>query len=415
MSDATLFEQAKDEANRVDPYPLFARLRETPVSRQSDGTYVVATHAAITRLLHDPRVSSETLPPADRPKTGNPISDWIVKPIRDRITDTHRPFIFRDPPDHDTLRRAVMHEFTQARVQALRDRSHGLVDEILDKHAGSRSFDIVDDLAYPLPVTIICELLGIPTEDEPQFHGWATQLATALEPDTMADKEARSENSRTFETISDYMTGLIKEKRRHPKDDMLSGLAVAGVQGVPQMGDYDLIATSILMLVAGHETTVNLITNAMLALLRNPDELVRLRDDPARAPRLIEEVQRYDPPVQFRTRRALTDIAIGGVTIPEGADIVLLLASGNRDPAVFTEPDRFDPDRSGVRHLGFGGGLHYCVGAPLARFEAEAALTALARRLRNPRLPADPPPYRPGSALRGPKHLRLAIDGIAPS
>ena len=415
MSDATLFERVKDEASRADPYPLFARLRETPVSRQSDGTYVASTHAAITQLLHDPRVSSETLPPADRPKTGNPFSDWIVKPIRDRITDAHRPFIFRDPPDHDTLRRAVMHEFTQARVQALRERSHVLVDEILDTHAASREFDVVDDLAYPLPVTIICELLGIPTEDEPQFHGWATQLATALEPDTLSDTQARSENSRTFETISDYMTGLIKEKRRHPKDDMLSGLAVDGVPGVARMGDYDLIATSILMLVAGHETTVNLIANATLALMRNPEELASLRRDPGRAPRLIEEVQRYDPPVQFRTRRALADIAIAGTTIPEGADIILLLASGNRDPAVFTDPDRFDPDRGGIRHLGFGGGLHYCVGAPLARFEAEAALTALAQRLDHPRLADDPPPYRPGSALRGPKHLRLAIDGIRPS
>ena len=415
MSDATLFEQVKDEANRADPYPLFARLRETPVALQSDGTYVASTHAAITSLLHDPRVSSETLPPADRPKTGNPLSDWIVKPIRDRITDAHRPFIFRDPPDHDALRKAVMHEFTNARVQALRARSHTLVDEILTKHAGSTEFDVVDDLAYPLPVTIICEMLGVPTEDEPRFHGWATQLATALEPDTLADTEARAENSRTFETISDYMTGLIKEKRRTPKDDMLSGLAGGGVPGVPRMGDYDLIATSILMLVAGHETTVNLIANATLALMRNPEELASLRRDPGRAPRLIEEVQRYDPPVQFRTRRALADIAIAGTTIPEGADIILLLASGNRDPAVFTDPDRFDPDRGGIRHLGFGGGLHYCVGAPLARFEAEAALTALAQRLDHPRLADDPPPYRPGSALRGPKHLRLAIDGIRPS
>jgi cytochrome P450 len=415
MSDATLFEQVKDEANRADPYPLFARLRETPVARQSDGTYVASTHAAITSLLHDPRISSETLPPADRPKTGNPVSDWIVKPIRDRITDAHRPFIFRDPPDHDSLRKAVMHEFTNARVQALRRRSHTLVDEILTRHAGSDSFDIVDDLAYPLPVTIICEMLGVPREDEPKFHGWATQLATALEPDTMADEAARAENSRTFETISDYMTGLIKEKRRSPQDDMLSGLALGGGSDAPKMGDYDLIATAILMLVAGHETTVNLITNAMLALLRHADEFARLRDDPARAPRLIEEVQRYDPPVQFRTRRALADIAIAGTTIPEGADVILLLASGNRDPAVFTDPDRFDPDRGGVRHLGFGGGLHYCVGAPLARFEAEVALTALARRLDNPRLTADPPPYRPGSALRGPKHLRLSVDGIRPA
>lgn len=209
------------------------------------------------------------------------------------------------------------------------------------------------------------------------------------------------------------MSGLIAEKRKHPKDDMLSGLTAGGGPGFPAMGTYDLIATAILMLVAGHETTVNLIANGVLTLLRNPTEWRRLREDPTRAPRLIEELLRYDPPVQFRTRTTLAEIAIAGVTIPPGAPLVLLLAAGNRDPAAFPDPDRFDPDRSGTRHLGFGGSLHYCVGAPLARFEAEAALTALVRRLENPRLVADPPPYRAGSALRGPEHLRLAIDGVA--
>ncbi len=412
MSDPTLFAQVKDAANRADPYPLYARLRENPVSLQEDGTWVASTHAAIGSLLHDPRVSSETLPPADRPRTGNPFSDWVVKPIRDRITDAHRPFIFRDPPDHDTLRAAVMHQFTQARVHEMHRRADTLVAELLTKKRGDHEIDIVCDLAYPLPVTIICEMLGVPAEDEPRFHEWATQLATALEPDTLTDTEKRSENSRTFETISDYMGGLIAEKRKHPKDDMLSGLAAGGGPGFPAMGTYDLIATAILMLVAGHETTVNLIANGVLTLLRNPDEWRRLRDEPARAPRLIEELLRYDPPVQFRTRATLAEIAIAGVTIPPGAPLVLLLAAGNRDPAVFPEPDRFDPDRTGSRHLGFGGSLHYCVGAPLARFEAEAALTAMVRRLQKPRLIDNPPPYRAGSALRGPKHLRLAIDGI---
>jgi cytochrome P450 len=180
------------------------------------------------------------------------------------------------------------------------------------------------------------------------------------------------------------------------------------------MSDFDLIATAILMLVAGHETTVNLITNGMLTLLRHPEELRRLREDPTRAPRVVEELLRYEPPVQFRTRKTLCPITQNGVAIPEGAPLVLLLASGNRDPEVYAEPDRFDPDRTDNRHLGFGGSLHYCVGAPLARFEVEAALVALAQRLKNPRLASDPPPYRPGSALRGPKHLRLVIDGIAP-
>lgn len=413
MADGTLFAQVKDPKNRADPYALFARLRETPVACQDDGLYVASTHAAIASLLRDPRISSETLPPADRPKTGNPLTDLIVKPIRDRITDAHRPFIFRDPPDHDTLRANVMHQFSIERVRWMRERSHRLVAELLDKKRDAPEIDLVDDLSYPLPVTVICELFGVPREDEPKFHGWAEQLATALEPDSLEDRETRDRNSNTFDEISTYMRDLIKEKRRHPRDDMLSGLANEAAPEAARMSDYDLIATSILMLVAGHETTVNLITNGMLTLLRHPDELRRLREDSSRAPRLIEELLRYEPPVQFRLRRALSEITVAGTTIPEGADIVLLLASGNRDPAAYRDPERFDPDRTDNRHLGFGGSLHYCVGAPLARFEAEAALVALVRRLKNPRLIEDPPPYRPGAALRGPKHLRIAIDGIA--
>ncbi|KAA0125121.1 cytochrome P450 [Methylobacterium sp. P1-11] len=417
MPDATLLDQVKDFANRPNPYPVYAKLREHPVSRQEDGTeagtWVAATHGTIASLLQDPRVSSDTLPPADRPRTGNPLTDLIVKPLKDWMMDRHRVFIFRDPPDHDALRSAVMHQFSRERVQAMRARSDRLVADLLNEKCGAREIDAVDDLAYPLPVTVICELFGVPREDEPQFHGWATQLATALEPDSLSDPEIRAKNSRTFDAIGGYMADLIKEKRRHPQDDMLSGLANHATPAGVKMGDYDLIATSILMLVAGHETTVNLITNGLLTLLRHPEELERLRQDPLRAPRLIEELLRYEPPVQFRTRRTLAAIDIAGVTIPEGADLLLLLAAGNRDATVFPDPDRFDPDRTGIRHLGFGGGLHYCVGAPLARFEAEAALTALARRLKAPRLIADPPPYRPGAALRGPEHLRVAIDGIA--
>lgn len=415
MKTGQLFEAVKDEANRADPYPLYARLRETPVSRQDDGIYVVSTHTAITSLLHDPRISSETLPPSERPRTGNPFSDWIVNPVKDHLTNTHRPFIFRDPPDHDRLRMAVMGQFTHQRVHAMRGRSHDLVADLLDKQSDATSFDLVCDLAYPLPVTVICEMLGVPPEDEPQFHGWATQLASALEPDNLGNEEARAKNITTFDEISTYMRGLIKEKRRHPQDDMLSGLSAgSGPGGEPGMGEVDLIASAILLLVAGHETTVNLIANSTLALVRHPDILARLAGEPDLAPRLIEEMLRYDPPVHFRTRRALSAIDIAGTTIPEGADIVLLLASGNRDPAVFRDPDRFDPDRPDIRHFGFGGGLHYCAGAPLARFEAEAALVALAQRLVHPRLIDDPPPYRSGAALRGPMHLRLAIDGVAP-
>jgi cytochrome P450 len=413
MSEDALFAEVLDPANRADPYPIYARLRRIPVSRQRDGAYVVSTHAAIRSLLFDPRLSSEDLPPSRRPRTGNPLTDWILNPIKNRVANAHRPLIFRDPPAHDTLRGFVMDEFTIARVNGLHGRVGALVDTLIERCRGRDTVCLVDDLSYPLPVAVICELLGVPEADEPRFHAWATQLATALEPDARRDDEARRVTVTTFDAIAAYMRRLIREKRRHPADDMLSGLARPSRAGAPAMGDVDLIATAVLLLVAGHETTVNLITNGMLTLLRHPHELDRLKADPERAPRLIEEVLRYEPPVHFRTRKALGAIDIAGTTIPKGAPVILLFASGNRDPERFADPDRFDPDRADNQHFGFGGGLHYCVGAPLARIEAEIALVTLCRRLVRPTLLDDPPPYRAGASLRGPSNLGIRIAGIA--
>lgn len=412
MPDDTLFAEVLDPKNRADPYPIYAQLRRNPVSRQKDGAYVVSTHAAIRSLLFDPRLSSQDLPPSKRPRTGNPLKDWILNPIRNRVANAHRPLIFRDPPDHDTLRGFVMREFTITRVNGLHERVTSLVDTLIERCRGRDEICLVEDLSYPLPVTVICELLGVPEKDEPQFHDWATQLSTALEPDARRDEEARRLTATTFDAIAAYMRKLIREKRRHPADDMLSGLARSSGPGQPAMGDVDLIATAVLLLVAGHETTVNLITNGMLTLLRHPHELAKLKADPERAPRLIEELLRYEPPVHFRTRKALGDIDIAGTTIPKGAAIILLFAAGNRDPERFIDPNRFDPDREDNQHFGFGGGLHYCVGAPLARIEAEIALVRLCQRLGEPQLLDDPPPYRSGASLRGPESLGIRISGI---
>ncbi|MET3485759.1 cytochrome P450 [Methylobacterium sp. 1973] len=413
MSDETLFAQVLAPKNRADPYPLYARMRETPVSRQADGSYLVSTQAALRSLIFDPRLSSEDLPPSRRPATGNLPKDWILNPIRNRVVNAHRPLIFRDPPDHDTLRGIVMKEFTIARVRDSHAKVATLVDALIDKCRGRDTVCLVDDLSCPLPVAVICELLGVPEADERQFHAWATRRATALEPDARHDEAGRREIAATFDAISDYMRRLIREKRRHPADDMLRGLAARGGRGRPAMGDIDLMSTAILLLVAGHETTVNFITNGMLTLLRHPDELEKLKADPERAPRVIEEILRHEPPVHFRTRKALDDIDVEGTTIPAGSSVVLMLAAGNRDPARFTQPDRFDPDRNDNQHFGFGGGLHHCVGAPLARVEAEIALVTLCQRLVAPRLLDDPPPYRAGASLRGPKNLGIAIAGIA--
>jgi cytochrome P450 len=412
MSQDTLFAHILAEDNRPNPYPLYAIMRKTPIARQADGTYVVSSYDAIYRLLYDPRLSSEDLPPPSVHWTGNPIKNLIVDPIKAQIRARHRPLIFRDPPDHDVLRRRVMREFAPERVRAMRGTTQKVAHDLIDECRGHDQIDLVDDFSYPLPVTVICELLGVPREDEPRFHGWATQLATALEPDQRTDEKNRRKSQSAFDEISAYMQTLIGRKRADPREDMLSGLATYQDPEDGRMNDYDLISTAVLLLVAGHETTVNLITNGMLTLLRHPSHLERLRAAPAIAPRLVEELLRYDPPVHYRTRLALADIEIGGVRIPKDSPVVLLLAAGSRDPDRFPDPDHFDPDRESNAHFGFGGSLHYCVGAPLARIEGEVALVALARRLLNPRLVESVPRYRPGASLRGPSHLPIAIDGI---
>jgi cytochrome P450 len=413
IPDTTLFAQVLDRANRADPFPLYARLRETPVVREDDGTYIVSTYAAIRSLLHDQRLSSDDLPKSKHARTGNPLTDFIINPVKDWIMDTHRSLIFRDPPDHTILRRLVMTQFTPERVRAMGGRVDAIVEDLIGRMRGREEIDVVGDFAYPLPVTVICDLLGIPQSDGPKFQGWSRTLAESLDPDRRAREEDRLKRVADYHALANYLSALVKEKRKRPAGDLLSGLATSKDKKLGRMGKYDLIATAVLLLVAGHETTVNLIANGMLTLLRHPEWLERLRQDPALAPRIVEELLRFEPPVHFRTRKTLAAIDIAGTTIPKGAPLVLLFAAGNRDPKRFAHPDRFDPDRAGNPHFGFGGGPHYCIGAPLARLEAETALVALAKRLVDPRLLEDPPPYRPGASLRGPEQLMLGIGGVA--
>lgn len=406
MAQGTLFAQVLDPANRANPYPLYARLRETPVALQEDGTYVVSTYREMVALVHDPRISSDERKSIHR-AGALAVSGKLASPGRESAP----PFIFLDPPDHDRLRRLVMHQFTPERVEGMRDQVVQLVNSLLDAKRDRGQLDIVDDLAYPLPVTVICHLLGVPREDEPRFHAWTTVLARSLDPAPGMSEAEVQQAAQAVLQMAVYMNGLIAARRAQPGDDLLSGL-VAGNDPDGQMTGLELLTTMMLLLVAGHETTVNLITNGMLTLLRHPNVLDRLRRDPDFVINTVEEVLRYEPPVQFRTRTTLTDVEVAGVTIPKGATLVLLLASGSRDPARFPEPERFDPDRADNEHLGFGGGIHYCIGAPLARVETQVALSTLARRLVNPRLVADPPPYRENASLRGPEHLLVAFDRL---
>jgi cytochrome P450 len=412
MTNRSPFAQALELANRANPYPLYTLLHDTPVRREEDGSYVVSTYAEIKSLLHDPRVSSDDRPKPKHARTGNLLRDYILNPFRDWIIDRHKSLVFRNPPEHTRLRFLVMSQFTAERIQGMSGRIDAIIADLIGSMRGHSEIDLVRDFAYPLPVNVICELLGVPAADHERFRVWSSSLVGALETEWLASQEERLKTMADYEALVSYLSGLIRAKQRRPDGGILSDLAAFKDEKHGKMGRYDLLATSALLLVAGHETTVNLIANGMLALLRYPEWLERLRHDKTLAPRLVDEILRFDPPVHFRTRKTLAAIEIAGVTIPKGARLVLLFAAANRDPNRFALPGRFDPERGENQHFGFGAGPHYCIGAPLARLEAEAALFALASRLADPRLLEDPPPYRRGASLRGPERLMLQIDGI---
>jgi cytochrome P450 len=415
LAEQTVIQQIYDYSNRPNPYPLYAELRKTPVAQQADGSYVVSTYWEIVELLHDPRVSSDA---TKRPTPGQPP---ITTPAEAAASEAG--FILTDPPLHDRLRRLAMRYFgppnSPDRVDGMAPGLENLASTLVDKLDGSRQFDLVDQFAYPLPVTVICRLLGVPPEDETQFHGWADAIVDSLdlefEPDPAEIQRRGAAGMQAGLALGQYMTALIESYRRQPADTFLSGLVNdSGPEG--QMTPGQVLTTANLLLLAGHETTVNLIANGMLTLLRHPDILERLRHEPDLIVGTVEELLRYEPSVHLLPNRsALTDIDLAGTTIPKGSALTLAIAAGNRDPNRFADPERFDPDRSDNQHLGFGSGIHSCFGAPLARLEAQFALAGLIRRLDNPRLVADPPPYRHSPILRGPRHLPIEVDGIRPS
>jgi len=406
--DTTILRQIYDAANRANPYPLWAQLRQTPVGWQEDGpdeagTYVVSTYREIEALLHDPRISSDLRNCA---QTGG----------RPRTSTDPYTFIRLDPPEHDRLRGLAMRHFgppeRPAYLEQLRPEMVRIVSTLLDQMQGQRQIDFVESFAYPLPVTVICRILGVPREDEPQFHVWAEAIVANA---AGSSEEQRRQLDQALSDLNQYMAGLVERHRERPGEDLLSRMATdTGPEG--RMADPYLVATAALLLVAGHETTVNLLGNGMLTLLRHPAMLERLRNAPDLIPATVEELLRYEPPVQFLVgRTTLDEIALAGTTIPKGVLVTLALAAGNRDPARFADPDRFDPERRDNQHLGFGSGIHSCFGAPLARMEAQIALTELVRRLEQPRLVVDPPPYRPSPLLRGPEHLLIEVDGVRAS
>ena len=319
------------------------------------------------------------------------------------------PFLILDPPDHTRLRGLVSKAFTPKAIEQERPRVQRIVDELLDRVAERRCVELIEEIAYPLPVRAICGMLGVPPEDHERFSGWSRLLSQAMDPQPNTPPETIAARREAGNAFAQYFRDFIAERRKRPGDDLLSQL-IAVEEAGDVLSENELISTSILLLAAGHETTVSLIGNGVLALLRHPEELSRLQHDPSLARSTVEEVLRYDAPVQFAIRTAKDDIELDGYVIAEGDQLLLLLASANRDAAQFPEPDRFDVSRNDSRHLAFGHGIHFCLGAPLARLEGELFFAALARRFSRIFLRTEALEYAPNIVNRRLAELPIEVN-----
>jgi hypothetical protein len=389
---------------RRDPYPTYRRLRESaPVHCVEAGRarfWVLTRYADVSAVLRDPRMSVERMfPPAPPPVApGVPIE--TLHPVVRALRVVSRVMLFRDPPDHTRLRGLVARAFTPRMVEALRPRIAAMLDELLAPIADGAAFDVVAELAEPLPILVIAELLGLPAGDRKDLKRWSDDLAAMLDGSIAAQHFDRALKS-GVEVIA-YLREHLAARRRAPREDLLSAM-LAARDSAEILDEEEILATALLVMGAGHETTTNLIGNAVLALLRHPEELARLRRAPELGGTAVEEFLRFDSPVQATSRVARTAYEVHGRTIPAGEEIGLLLGAANRDPEVFPGPDRLDLGRGESRHLSFGLGIHFCLGANLARMEAQLAVAGLLARA--PRLaPAcgeDALEWRPGWLLRG--------------
>jgi cytochrome P450 len=386
-------------ATLPDPYPVLAGLREVSPFAEFDGALVVVgRHADIGAVLRHPNASSE--------RGKSLLAPAVSRRIRERPS-----FLSLDPPDHTRLRRLVSKAFTPRRIALLEPRIKAITNDLLTAAGVAGHLELVSQLAYPLPVRIISEMLGVPVSDHPRFAGWSARLAHSLQPGfgvAPEEAQARAEAAdAASEEFAAYFRELIALRRAKPESDLLSAM-IASEDAGDQLTEDELIATCVLLLVAGHETTVGLISNAVLALLRHPDQLALLRSRPELAAGAVEETLRYDAPVQLTGRVARGGLQVGGVQARDGALVMLLLAAAGRDPEAYAEPDRFDIERGASHHLAFAAGAHFCLGAPLARLEATIAVGQIAQRVVAPSLDEGGLTYKPNLNLRGPE--RLVVD-----
>ncbi len=373
-------------ANRENPYPLFAKMRqESPVLETGVNIWFTFDHQSAHQLLRAKNVSS------DGTKSTSFKNQLAHDPNLQQLADRPKSMLFLDAPEHTRLRKLVSAAFTPRTIERLTDRVETITDNLLENIADKGDVDLIADLAYPLPVAVICELLGIPAADEAVFGQWSETLTKGLDPPIFISESDQVEIEKARLELEAYTRDLLPRRRQQPGSDLISGLLQAQDEG-DRLSEDELITMVILLLVAGHETTVNLIGNGTVALLRNPDQLRKLRDDPSLQKNAIDELLRFDSPVQFSGRNLLEPMELGGTEIPAGDQIITLLGGANRDPEIFDQPDELLLDRPNAnRHLSFGGGIHHCLGAALARLEGQVAIGRLVQRFENLELMAEPP------------------------
>ena len=377
---------------KADPYPLYESVRRRPLARSSLGPWVTASHATASAVLRDRRFSSNPVhqrgyrppayPPGD-PRAGLPDDDLLTL----------------DPPDHTRLRRLVSGAFTPKAIAALEPFIRDTTARLLAT-AGPADFDLIEALAFPLPIAVICHLLGVPAGDRARFRAWGHDVAASLEPQPA--RAAANQSRASQQALAGYLRDLVERRRAEPDDSLLSALVTAEEEG-DRLTTGELVSMALLLLVAGFETTVNLIGNGTVALLSEPGrpQWHSLAEDPGLLAGAVEELLRYDSPVQMTSRIATEDADVDGTVITRGTPVIVAIGGANRDPAVFDQPDRLRVGRpDAARHLSFSLGIHHCLGAPLARLEGRVALEELTRRHPGLEL-AGRPVRRPLLVLRG--------------
>ncbi len=389
-----------DPAFRENPYPILDVLREREPVHFDEvlHRWVLTRHDDVDALLRDRALS------VDPRKAAEGSFERMFLP--EGAEDGEMSMLFSDPPYHTRLRGLVTKAFSARAVEQMAPRIREIVDELLDAVAGRDGFDLIDAFAGPLPTIVIAEMLGVDPADRGDFKRWSDAGVQFFNP--MLAPDARREAEQASEALRAYFTRTIAERRREPREDLISMLIAVEESG-DRLTDDEILSMCGLLLTAGNVTTTDLIGNGTLALLRSPGELKKLREDPSLIKNTVEEILRYDPPVTQSGRTPLSPVAIGGCPIAPGQSVTPSLAAANHDPAVYPEPHRFDITREDTHHHSFGGGAHFCLGAPLARLEAQIGINALVQRFPNLRLVDEPLEYRNIPSFRGLAKLHVLV------